>query len=143
MAHAKNGGIIEIGIDNPTSLAPKSGTSNLFWEVGQYKETWFIIKWTTPLRKIQGDLTLKVPQPFSLQKTICISLRNKEKLIFFLLFGNKIFSVKNWILNLNSVGCSLPVANLRALARFKELLFSTSVYDCSVVSVHIKISKLF
>ena len=50
-------------------------------------------------KKIEGNFMLKVPQPFSLQKTIHISiyLRNREKLMLFLifpLFDKKIFSIR-------------------------------------------------
>ena len=55
---------------------------------------------STTKKKNHHNFSLKVPQPFSLEKTthISIYLRNWEKLIVFFQFSKKIFSIKNWSL---------------------------------------------
>ena len=54
----------------------------------------------------KGNFMLKVPQPFSLQKIICISIciRNRGNSFFFL-FSKKIFSIKKIEINVNNIYC--------------------------------------
>ena len=69
------------------------GIDNLFQEAATWGIVHHQVGCTT--KKIQGNFMLKLPQPFSLEKTICISnyLRNKEKFCFFLFVKKKILKI--------------------------------------------------